>query len=181
MVAIFKRPYIYSFEPSNNLFDVLHSRDYGDKVFLFNYALGAKNQEREFINYQNSCLSSFLPLDPNEENRFREVMEDSREMVQIKTIDTFLSEQNIRKVNLLKIDTQGFDLDVLFGAEKVFKAGIIDFVLIEINFVKMYQEQATAQDIISLLEGNGLFLIDYYEKVRQGKTLAWCTALFGKR
>jgi FkbM family methyltransferase len=48
-----KDPYVYSFEPSKNIFDMLRHRDYGNKVFLFNYALGSKNQEREFINYQN--------------------------------------------------------------------------------------------------------------------------------
>ena len=181
LLATLKSPWIYSFEPSSSVFKVLASRDYGKKVYLFNHALGSENQEREFINYKSSTLSSFLQLDSNKKNRFRDIEEENREVVQIKTIDTFLSQHHIEKVDLLKVDTQGFDLDVLLGAEKAFKAGIINYVLIELNFVEMYEEQAAARDIIYLLEDNGLFLIDYYEKVRQGNTVGWCAALFGKR
>lgn len=44
----------------------------------------------------------------------------------------------------------------------------------------MYHEQGSIPEIIELLDKYGITLIDFYEKIRQGKKLAWCTALFGK-
>jgi len=138
-------------------------------------------EEREFINYRQPCLSSFLPLDGNEENRFREVEEKKKEIVLIDTIDKFLAEKKIEHVDLLKVDTQGFDLDVILGAKSALCNQKVDYILIELNFVKMYQNQCKAEEVIKYLNENGLYLIDYYEKVRQKNVLAWCTALFGRR
>jgi len=84
-------------------------------------------------------------------------------------------------VDLLKIDTQGFDFEVLLGGEKSFERGAIKNVLIELNFVRMYEGQGATIDIIEFLGKHEVHLIDYYEKVRQNNTLAWCTALFGRR
>ncbi len=186
LLNTFRNPYIYSFEPSKNTFQILKSKEYSDRIFLCNYALGREITKREFINYNNSYLSSFLPLDSSDENRFRDVTENNRELVKVETVDNFLSKLNIENVDLLKIDTQGFDLEVLSGAEKALQNGVVQNVLIELNFVKMYVGQSSSEDIINFLGKHGLFLIDYYEKYRQnerkgGTTLAWCTALFGRR
>lgn len=178
---VFDRPRIYAFEPSGTMFETLRSGRFDERVSLFNFALGASDQSREFINYENPFLSSFLPLDPDGENRFGTVAEAGRETVRVMTVDTFLAEHGIGRVDLLKIDTQGFDLEVLQGAKRTLEAGGVDFVLVELNFVKMYEGQAAACDVIGLLERYGLYLIDYYEKERQADTLAWCSALFGKR
>ena len=181
LLKAFPCPYIYSFEPSSATFKTLQSKNFGDRVFLYNNAIGQEKQNREFINYKNSALSSFFQLDPNEENRFRDVGEISRETVQIDTVDQFLKNKNIDAVDLLKIDTQGFDLEVLAGATNALQSGVIRNVLVELNFVRMYQGQSSAEDIVHFLGENGLLLIDFYEKVRQNHTLAWCTAFFGRR
>jgi hypothetical protein len=81
---------------------------------------------------------------------------------------------------LLKIDTQGFDLEVLRGAMETLQSGLVKNVLIELSFMKIYQGQGSIPEIIELLDKQGISLIDFYEKIRQGNKLAWCTALFGK-
>jgi hypothetical protein len=81
----------------------------------------------------------------------------------------------------LKVDTQGYDLEVLLGAEESLKNGLIKNVIVELNFVRMYKGQSSAKEIIDLLARYNILLIDYYEKERQNNTLAWCTALFGRR
>jgi len=177
----FKAPYIHAFEPSSEIFKTLKSNVKGERMFLYNYALGNEIGKREFINYERACLSSFLTIEIHQENRFSDVEEKKRELVELNTADSFLNENKIKKVDLLKIDTQGFDMNVLMGAEKSLENGVINYVLIELNFVKMYQNQNSPQDTIQYLKDRGLHLIDYYEKVRQNNTLAWCTALFGRR
>ena len=177
----FRNPYIYAFEPSTETFKLLQSKELGERIFLYNKALGKKRQKREFINYNRHTLSSFLPLDPDVENRFREVDVNNREIVEVDTVDRFLQNENIGNVDLLKIDAQGFDLEVLSGAKNALQNGVIRNVLIELNFVKMYKGQCSPGDVISMLKEHDIFLIDYYEKERQNYRLAWCTALFGRR
>ena len=143
-----------------------------------------ERKQQEFFNYKNSCLSSFFPLDVDENNRFRSVGLNSREMVEMDTVDRFLQQKGIDAVDLLKIDTQGFDMEVLLGAKVALQSGVIQNVLVELNFVRKYKGECSPTEIIELLKKYNIVLSDFYEKVRQGpqnKTLAWCTALFCQR
>ena len=179
--TIFESPLIYSFEPSKKIFEKLKAGFSSPQTRLYNYALGKEITRKEFINYEQSTMSSFLELSSSDENRFRNMQVIDREEVEVKTVDWFLEQENISSVDILKIDTQGFDIEVLRGAIHSFEKGIIRNVIIEINFIQMYNGQGTAQDISQFLADYGLHLVDYYEKARKGKTLAWASALFGKR
>ena len=97
------------------------------------------------------------------------------------TLDRFIAAEKIDKIDLLKIDTQGFDLDVLQGAEQALSDELVSNVLVELNFIKMYQGQSSAEEINTYLNKYGFFLVDYYEKVRRSNTIGWCTALFSRR
>jgi len=141
-------------------------------------ALGEIQEEREFINYKDSCLSSLLPLEDDAENRFRNMKEARREKVLVNTVDAFSELNHLDKIDLLKVDTQGFDLNVLKGAHTSLKSRKIQNVLVEINFVKMYSGQASPFEIIHFLGEHDLRLVDYYEKCRVGFHLGWCSALF---
>jgi hypothetical protein len=44
-------------------------------------------------------------------------------------------ERGIERINLLKIDTEGFDLQVLEGAQESLRDGRIDFIYLEFNTV----------------------------------------------
>jgi hypothetical protein len=114
-------------------------------------------------------------------NRFRGVPIKSKEVVGVRTMDSFVDENEIENIDLLKIDTQGFDLKVLQGGAETLKRGIVNSVLVELNFVRMYENQSDAHLIASLLGDYNIHLVDYYEKVRENHTIAWCTALFTKR
>ena len=50
------------------------------------------------------------------------------------TIDDFTCEEEISHIDLLKIDTEGFDLEVLRGAQQMLDAGKISFVQVEVGF-----------------------------------------------
>lgn len=177
----FLEPTIHAFEPASVTFEKLKTQWFRRKVMLHRMALGAESAQREFINYQKSVLSSFLPLDSDPENRFRHTEVVSREMVEVQTVDEYVATHQIEKIDLLKIDTQGSDLAVLQGSSATLARGAIAQVLIELNFVPMYAKQPSAQDIISHLAGHNLALVDYYQKEREHHTLAWCTALFSRR
>lgn len=175
------RALIHSFEPAKKTFAVLRSRGYGDRVHLHNHALGRNCEQREFINYSGSTLSSLLPVHTGEQNPFREVAERDREVVRVETVDSFLDRHDIARVHLLKVDTQGFDLDVLQGARHSLQQGRISYVLVEVNFAQLYDGQASAADIFGYLQRHDMQLIDLYEKEHRKNRLAWCSALFGRK
>jgi FkbM family methyltransferase len=56
--------------------------------------------------------------------------------VRVDTVESFCSERGITRVNLLKIDTEGYELDVLKGAEGLLKTERIDFILAECDFFR---------------------------------------------
>jgi len=53
------------------------------------------------------------------------------ELVNIETIAQFCQDREIRRINFLKVDTEGYDLEVLKGAEEILDEGRIDFVQVE--------------------------------------------------
>jgi hypothetical protein len=49
----------------------------------------------------------------------------------------FCAERGIKKIDVLKIDTEGFDLEVLKGASTMLKLGAISFVYFEFNEIQV--------------------------------------------
>jgi FkbM family methyltransferase len=174
----FRAPRIHAFEPSRATYESLASQAFGERVWLYPVALGETAGVRELLRFERSDLSSLLEMDVAAENRFRSEPVAQRERVTVETVDGFLQARGIEVVDLLKIDTQGFDLHVLQGAVEALQAGRVRHVLVELNFVPMYVGQASPVAILAFLERHGLSLVDLYEKVRQGQALAWCSALF---
>ena len=50
---------------------------------------------------------------------------DREEAVSVVTIDEFVSERGLTRVDFMKIDVEGHDLDVLKGSEKSLRSGLI--------------------------------------------------------
>ena len=175
---VFKDCTIHAFEPSTESFKRLQEQKFGSKITLHKFALGQKNSQEEFYNLEDSCLSSFLPLDRNQRNRFRDTKVLNKELVEVRTVDWFVQQNNIKKIDILKTDTQGFDLEVLKGATESFKNGIIRNVFVELNFVKLYQGQSDASQIVDFLAERNTHLVDYYDKRREAFVLEWCNALY---
>jgi FkbM family methyltransferase len=174
----FKRPKIYAFEPSTQAFARLSSRNHGSGVALENVALGRENGRREFTNYEDTCLSSFLALDAKAEGHFLGTRVETREIVDIRTVDWFVEQHQVSTIDLLKIDTQGYDLEVLEGALATMRQGRIRNVLVELNLVTLYKGQSDPVEIERFLREHGFHLVELYDKFRRGPTVEWCNALY---
>jgi FkbM family methyltransferase len=174
----FVSPQIFAFEPSLSVFNELQ-REHGDRCRnLFHMALGAHDDVKEFINYERSEFSSFHRLAPSALHELSEIKVRSIEQVQVRSLDSLFPELGEAEIDLLKIDTQGHDLDVLKGARMLFQQGVVKRVLVEMNFVPMYEGEGAALEIMSFLGGHRLSLVNLYETSHGGGVLTWCTALF---
>ena len=176
----FPNPVIHAFEPASSTFSELTKLKQASRLHIHQLAFGEQVGVAEFRNYQQSELSSFLAMNPDKtENLFAEEEIVSIEPVQVETLDHFCTAQGIDQIDLLKIDTQGYELPVLHGGIQLFKQAKIKAVLLELNFATLYQGQSDFLTILHFLREHKMRLIDYYEKERAtGRHLSWTTALF---
>lgn len=186
--AWFDEPIIYAFEPSTEIFAQLEARKANeagwDNTHLYKIALGDKAGDATLHNYENGFLNSLLELEDTKENPFRGDIqrEKNTETVAVGTVDQFLQDNQIEHLDLLKMDTQGFDLQVLKGAEQSLKAGKIQFVFLEMNFVSMYKGQGGAAELMNYLAQFNQKVIGFYDIYRPVNqyNIAWTSTLFGR-
>jgi len=74
--------------------------------------------------------------------------------VEVLTLDAHLESWGVPRVHLLKIDTEGHDVEVLQGATKALAAGRIDLVQFEYNFRWVFSRHFL-KDVFDLAEAHG--------------------------
>lgn len=96
-----------------------------NRIKFFNYGLGNEETELEFFSYilDNPGASSFFKrIDYN-------YTQQSRGKVKINTIQNLVKSYNIHSIDLLCMDTQGFELNILKGSGDFIKN--IKYIIIE--------------------------------------------------
>lgn len=81
-------------------------------------------------------------------------------IVNTTTLDDYCFKNNIKKINFLKIDTEGVDYFVLRGAKKVLSEGIVDVIQLEVNEL-MDKYNISFKELKNLLAVNGYSLCKY--------------------
>jgi FkbM family methyltransferase len=176
--SIFSAARIEAFEPSNACFNQLAAGNWGPLVTCHHAGIGSRESTLSFNNYDDPALSSFLPLERGPVNPFSQAVVTSIDEVPVITVDGFVKDCHLEEIDVLKIDTQGFDFEVLKGAEGLLNTGSIRCVLVELNFIPLYANQANAFEIMEWLSKRAYMVVDFYEKKRVGTGIHWCTALF---
>jgi FkbM family methyltransferase len=168
----FDNPSIHAFEPGEETFAILSDRMRAvPNVFLTNAALGARCENRVFVRHAESEMSSLLEPGPD---CWGSVL--SRSEIQLRTVDGYCHERGIRHVDILKSDTQGFDLEVLKGAQETLRN--THLVYIELIFSQMYQGNPRFDQIYAFLADRSFIPVSFYEMYYQRGLLSWTDALF---
>ena len=108
---------VYSFEPSKNTFEMMKININNNRHKAFNIGLGAKKSIMKlYYDDAGSGLASLTKRDLDLLN----INFDKSEDVQIDTVDNFCIENSINRIDLLKIDVEGHELDVLQGSKIIF-------------------------------------------------------------
>lgn len=165
--ALFPTATIHAFEPGPP-FERLAQMP---GIHAHNIALGSQPGTLTFNENTVSVMSSFLPLGPD---GWGEVT--NRREVTVSTVDEFCAQHSIEHIDLLKSDTQGFDLEVLKGAERMFAQGGIRAVYLEVTFAKLYENLPTFDQLYSFLAERGFHLVGIYDL--HGR---WADALFAPK
>src|SRR5262249_42479094 len=77
--------------------------------------------------------------------------------------DDFCADHGIERINILKTDTEGYDLHVLKGAERQLVHGKIDFIYVEVGFNKDDVAHSWFCGILDYLSSMGYQLFCFYE------------------
>jgi FkbM family methyltransferase len=147
----FPRARLFCFEPQPAAQRIIHQVFPGPgAIEIFDAALGSDSSAGQAMHVSKlDDSSSLLPITERYTTAFPGTDEATTITVPVKRLDDLLAEPAPPRPCLLKIDVQGYELEVLRGADHVL--GGVDEVFLECSFVELYTGQALAGELIAYL------------------------------
>ena len=137
---------VYAFEPQKSEFDKLVklSKNYKiDRLFPYNLALGDAQKNIEMHIHDTSSELSYID---NKLNQLPLLTGKSSTSESIKMIlfDTFIesNEDKFNVINFIKIDTEGYEYEVLLGSIKTLSKYKPGFIQIEMNWHALFRNNS---------------------------------------
>jgi FkbM family methyltransferase len=174
MREVFPTAIIHAFEPSPLIFTKLEAAVPADSsVVVNNCGVGAHDGILEFSENSASEMSSFLPLGPEGWGGMVGKMD-----VPVVTVDSYCRRNAISEIDILKIDTQGFDFEVLKGADRMLSHAQIGLVFVEITFARLYEHLPRFDAVFRFLADRAYRLVAVYDHHRHNRILMWTDVMF---
>lgn len=150
---------IYSFEPQKKIFKILYKNFKNKKnIQLFNLGLAHKNSKIIFYENKLTSTSTFSRSKNTTFSKVKNLILNSNNSyidkypLNVKTLDEIFINKKIFNI-FLKIDVEGFELNVLKGAKKTLSKKV-KFILIERNFFQLYKDNSTEKVHLFLKKNN---------------------------
>ncbi len=165
-LALMPEVMVYAFEPNPEAVKKLKTGDWNpEKVKILPVALGSQEATLPLNISKFSPSSSFFKISDQMIAEFPETETEQTISVNVGRLDTLLDNQDVKPGSiLLKIDVQGFELEVLEGAIGLFNQ--ISIIVCEINLAPLYEGQCTIESIVAFLRSHGYKLVDIGEPIR---------------
>ena len=175
---------IYSFEPIPETFELLKKNINlldnfkKKKIVLENSAVGSAETKISIKQMVESSSSTIRDINQNSKyfNKKKKLLYSSKDdffkkidVNQI-TLNKYITINSIEKIDFLKIDTEGYELDVLIGLEN--KIEKVRFILFEHHYHDMIKKNYTFSDINYFLLKNNFIQI-YKSKMPFRKTFEY--------
>ena len=152
----FPQARIYCFEPVKRTFEQLTLATSGDPLAVAEQiALGDRAGQKEIRT--NSVLPDLNTL------RDDLMSGSSSEVVNIDTVDDYVRRNSIDGIDVLKIDTEGYEIPVLQGAEESLDGGRIRTVFAEVGFERDNQRNTGLMELTELLLPKGYSFYGLYD------------------
>lgn len=160
--SLFFNPIIHSFEPTNELVEKIKKNYESSRVIINNFALGEKKSKRNFYQYNYHKVNSFYPMENNSKykiSRTKKNNDENIKTVDVISVDEYCEKNGIKRINLLKIDTQGSEAEVLRGSNNLLKNKLIDVLELEYIFGIAHKDSNSLFEIEKELNTNDYKLI----------------------
>lgn len=129
-------------------------------VRLMPFALGSEDGESVIHVSGRSDSSSLLKIGALQSTVFPGTEAVGNQRILLRKLDSMDVLDQARGPVLLKMDVQGFELEVLKGA--VLSLSRIDHVYVELSFIPLYEGQPLASEVIAWLAAHGFALGGVY-------------------
>lgn len=158
---------VYSFEPVADAYAKLEEVSAKDEQWhTFNFALGSEPGE-SYINVSNSTsFSSLLTPSDYALDHWENSHVDHKQKIFIKTLSDCYSEGMFpeSKRIFLKMDTQGYDLEVFKGADAMLSN--VCAILSELSLIAVYNDMPDYKQSLSVFESSGFSVSGMYPITR---------------
>lgn len=165
---------VYCFEPSPETFKTLVQNCASKNVSPVNMAVGSHVGTEQMYAVKDSLLNSLV-------SRLNSPRPDSSQVtVNVTTLDHFCEEHDVRHVDILKTDTEGYELEVLKGATSLLREGRIRVIYVECAIERCVRH-VSALDLLEFLKSYRFRLYGLYEQrhyFEPNDNHLWCNALF---
>lgn len=153
---------VICFEPVDSTFEILkeHMASYGDRALFFKSALGDETGTAEINLTSFHGANSILPQSDFHKFFNPHVREIGKEKISIIRLDEVASEFPTDHIDIMKIDVEGFELNVLKGGAK-FISTSVDTIIIEVALMRdINWNQQSILNLFNFLKDLGFCIIN---------------------
>ncbi len=158
------------------VFRAVHRSDGG--ISLHELALGDQPGSAELHVSRRADSSSLLPIGELQTRYFPSTKEVGTRRVTVAALDSLPSHWSTASCALLKLDVQGFELNVLRGATEALRH--CSFVYVECSEVPLYLGQALRAEVEALLRDRGFVMRKRYNPTYVAGQMIQADYLFGR-
>jgi len=173
---------IHAFEPlSNCLEDLDKVAARFPRIQTHAFALGDESGEVEMYENDFAPSSSLLPMTDRHREIWPKTAQDKKTRIRVRTMDEFTRETDIEGPIFLKIDVQGFELNVLRGGEQTLKD--VAVIMSEVQFDAFYENQTDFLQLQNHLAERGFRFLEFADerRLRDEQRLVYADAVFVRK
>ena len=156
---------VLAFEPSPAFAVLRENAALNSTVQAFQYGLGAQDGEATFFDQGTASSGSFVNDVTKMNERYQPTVPIGGNTVEIRALDTLTAEFGVRP-DLIKVDVEGFEYEVMRGAENVLQK-VRPIMLIEIHPWQLKLSGSSDKALVALLESKG-YAVDVIDRNPNG-------------
>jgi FkbM family methyltransferase len=149
-----------------------------DQIRKHSIGLGSRNETKTLYITNDVDSSSLLKPQQLQKQTYNSY-EVGTKNIAVHKLDDYIITKNLPQPDLIKLDVQGFELEVLKGAEKALEQ--TRFLILEISFERFYEDQPLFGDIVEYLNQTKFDLKAFGLNTTTGEFLSQTDVLFEKR
>jgi FkbM family methyltransferase len=160
---------IYCFEPFEvTFYNLKKNTENFSNIEYFQFAFGAKQEIIEIDVDMNKL--TFVQNSLVNNNKYINAHDIKKERIKVQTLNEFCRLKSIEKIDYLKIDTEGYDLEVLKGGNELLENMAISFIEIELGMNPENNFHVDFCLVKKFLENYGYRIFGIYEQRQEWMT-----------